>query len=145
MDTRDRQGRTALTIAAANNQLAAVASLLAHGASETAQDLEGNTALIAAARAGHVEALRELLLARADVNQVNRLGRSALAEAVVRGDGGPRFIEIARMLLARGASVEQFDAGGLLPLRHAELRGQVQMAELLRRAAWADKPSTLER
>lgn len=40
-----------------------------------------------------------------DVDHVNRLGRTALLEAIILGDGGPRHREIVRLLIHAGASV----------------------------------------
>ena len=108
-------------------------------------DSSGHAALMAAAQQGRVQAVRELLRTRVDVNQVDGQGQTALLQAVVRGDGGPAYVEIVRLLLARGANPEQADASGVSPLTHAERRGQVLVAALLRAASMADKPSTLER
>jgi ankyrin repeat protein len=98
----------------------------------------GGTALIPACHYGHVETVRVLLEwpgpNRIDVNHVNRLGWSALLEAVILGDGGPRHTEIVRLLLAHGAHPNLADREGVTPLGHAAQRRQTAVAELLRRA-----------
>jgi hypothetical protein len=81
-----------------------------------------------------VETVRELLKTRIDLDHVNRLGWTALLEAVILGDGGPAHAEIVRLLLAHGAQVNLPDAQGVTPLRHAEQRSQTAVAEILRRA-----------
>jgi hypothetical protein len=53
---------------------------------------------------------------------------------VILGDGGPAHTEIVRLLVAHGASVDLPDAQGVTPLRHAEQRSQVAVAQILRRA-----------
>src|SRR6202008_132799 len=54
----------------------------------------GGTALIPAAHDGHTEAVRILLDTPIDKDHVNRLGWTALLEAVILGDGGSVHTEI---------------------------------------------------
>ncbi len=77
--------------------------------------------------------MRELLQTRFDFDHVNRLGWTALLETSILGDGGAAHTEIVRLLLARGARLQQADAQDVTPLAHAEWRGQVAIAEMLRR------------
>lgn len=95
----------------------------------------GGTALIPAAERGHVEVVQELLT-RTDVkiDHVNNLGWTALLEAVILGDGGPRRTEVVRLLIAAGANVNIADGRGVSPLAHARQRGYTQMIALLERA-----------
>ena len=95
----------------------------------------GGTALIPACHYGHVDTVRLLLQSsRIDVDHVNRLGWTALLEAVILGDGGSAHTEIVRLLLANGASVQRADAQGMTPLAHAQARGQQTIADILRKA-----------
>ena len=48
------------------------------------------TALIAAAHLGHAKVVEALIAAKAPLDHVNNLGWTALIEAIVLGDGGPR-------------------------------------------------------
>jgi hypothetical protein len=98
------------------------------------RDARRRTPLLAAAHHGHVETVRELLKTRIDVDHVNRLGWTALLEAIVLGDGGAAHTEIARLLVELGARLQLADAQGVTPLAHAEHRGQRTIAEILRRA-----------
>jgi ankyrin repeat protein len=96
----------------------------------------GGTALIPACHYGHVETVRLLLAAsRIDVDHVNRLGWTALLEAVILGDGGAAHTEIVRLLLAHGAQPDKPDAQGVSPLTHAQQRGQSAVADLISAAA----------
>ena len=95
----------------------------------------GGTALIPACHYGHVDTVRVLLewkgANRVDVNHVNRLGWTALLEAVILGDGGAAHTEIVRLLLAHGADRRIADREGVTPLEHARRRGQTAIVQLL--------------
>jgi uncharacterized protein len=94
----------------------------------------GGTALIPACHYGHVETVRLLLTTGIDVDHVNRLGWTALLEAILLGDGGPAHTEIVRLLLAHNANPNLTDRDGVTPLAHATQRGQREIAQLLRAA-----------
>ena len=95
----------------------------------------GGTALIPAAERGHVDAVNYLLDHTAvDVNHVNFLGWTALLEAIVLSDGGPRHQRIVAALIRRGADVNIPDRSGQTPLRHARQRGYVKIKALLEAA-----------
>jgi uncharacterized protein len=94
----------------------------------------GGTALIPACHHGHVDTVRVLLATAIDVNHVNRLGWTALLEAILLGDGGPAHTEIVRLLLAHRADPNLADAQGVSPLAHAQQRGQREIAQALRAA-----------
>jgi ankyrin repeat protein len=81
-----------------------------------------------------VATVRELLTTRIDVDHVNRLGWTALLEAIILGDGGVAHTQIVRLLVAHGANVQLADAQGITPLAHAEQRGQRGIIEILRSA-----------
>lgn len=92
----------------------------------------GGTALIPACHYGHVETVRLLLASsRIDIDHANRLGWTALLEAVILGDGGAAHTEIVRLLLAHGANPAKPDGQGVTPLAHARQRGQTAVAALL--------------
>ena len=91
----------------------------------------GGTALIPAAHHGHTEAVRILLATAIDKDHVNRLGWTALLEAVILGDGGPVHTEIVRLLVEAGANVNIADREGVTPLQHAKRRGYAAMVRIL--------------
>ncbi|GLW53086.1 ankyrin repeat domain-containing protein [Kitasatospora phosalacinea] len=95
----------------------------------------GGVSLIPAAERGHVAYVRAVLAETdIDVDHVNRLGWTALLEAVILGDGGRAHAEVVRLLLAAGASPRLADADGVTARQHAERRGFATLAELLRTA-----------
>ena len=91
----------------------------------------GGTALIPAAHHGHPDAVRVLLATAIDKDHVNKLGWTALLEAVILGDGGPVHTEIVRLLVEAGASVDIADREKVTPLQHAKRRGFAGMARIL--------------
>ncbi len=97
-------------------------------------DSYNGTGLIRAADRGHVEVIRELLKTDIAINHVNRLGWTALLEAIILGDGGPRHTEVVRLLVAAGADVNIKDSGGISPLGHAQRRGFGEIAAILQGA-----------
>ena len=89
------------------------------------------TALIAAAHLGHDGAVRELIRAGAPLDHVNNLGWTALIEAVILGNGGPRHVATVKALVDAGAQRNLADRGGMTPLEHARQRGYAEMVKLL--------------
>lgn len=81
-DARDKDGRTALMLAALVDADAAVKALLAKGAGVDVADAEGDTALLLAARRGSLKALQRLCKAGADFFKT--------------ADGGSRAFDAAR-------------------------------------------------
>ena len=72
-----------------------------------------------------------------DRDHVNRLGWTALHEAVVLGDGGHAHVATVRELLRGGVDTGVPDADGVTALEHAERRGFDGIARLLRAAPGA--------
>jgi ankyrin repeat protein len=113
-----------------------LAAMLATGKVEySKRNRYGGNALIPACERGHVETVR-LLLERSeiDVNHINNLGWTGLLEAVILSDGGPRHIEIVRLLLAAGADPNIADKDGVTPLQHARDRRYDAIAALIKDA-----------
>ena len=94
----------------------------------------GGNALIPACERGHVEAVKVLLTSAIDVNHVNNLGWTCLLEIVILGDGGPRHVEVTRLVLAAGANPNLADKDGVSPLAHARRKGQGEIARLIESA-----------
>ena len=122
----------AVTIAAVADDEETLRVLLAAGASaKLVTSRYDGTALIAAAHLGHEGVVRLLIEAGAPLDHVNNLHWTALIEAIVLGDGGPRHLATVRALLAAGASARLADRQGRTPLELARSRGYVAMVEAL--------------
>ncbi len=105
------------------------------GADPAITNRYGGVALIPASERGHVEVVRYLLSETdVDVDHVNDLGWTALLEAILLSDGGPRHQEIVRLLIENGADVDQADGAGVRPLTHAIARGQTEIVAILEAA-----------
>ena len=107
---------------------------LANGAKVNDKDRFNGTGLIRAAERGHARIVRRLLETDIEADHVNRLGWTALLEAIVLGEGGPRHVATVRALVDGGAGVNVPDSDGVTPLAHAEERGQEEIARILRAA-----------
>ena len=130
------QGRyDAVTIAAVADDEATLRVLLAGGASAglTTSRYDG-TALIAAAHLGHDGVVRQLIQVGAPLDHVNNLHWTAVIEAIVLGDGGPRHQATLKALLDAGASTQRADRSGTTPLQLAQARGYTAMVQLLQAA-----------
>ncbi len=82
------------------------------------------SALIPACERGHVETVQ--LLANTKnypIDHVNRLGWTALMEAIVLGDGSNKYQQIVKILKDAGAKMDIPDNDGITPLHHAKSRG----------------------
>jgi ankyrin repeat protein len=105
------------------------------GADPAITNRYGGVAVIPASERGHVEVVRYLLNETdVDVDHVNRLGWTALLEAILLSDGGPRHQEIVSLLIEHGADVDLADGDGIRPLAHARARGHTATAALLEAA-----------
>jgi hypothetical protein len=128
----DVQRYDIVTIAAVQDDVRMVTLALSLGTSarNVTSPYDG-TALIAAAHLGHAGVVRELIKAKAPLDHVNNLGWTALIEAVVLGNGGPRHVETVRALVDAGANVNIHDWQGTTPLAHARERQYAEMIRIL--------------
>ncbi|MGH7390334.1 MAG: ankyrin repeat domain-containing protein [Candidatus Rokuibacteriota bacterium] len=134
VNVQDQTRQSAFLIATSEGYVELLRLALEAGADVRRTDSYDGTGLIRAAHHGHAEVVRELLRAKCPVDHVNRLGWTALLEAIVLGDGGPRHTETVRLLVEAGADVNLADGGGVTPLAHARQRGQTRIVEILERA-----------
>lgn len=135
LDALENDRYDAVTIAAVADDETTLATLLALGASarQTTSRYDG-TALIAAAHLGHDGVVRQLVAAGAPLDHVNNLHWTAVIEAIVLGDGGPRHQATLAALLKAGADVTLGDRQGNTPLKLAEQRGYGDMVRMLKDA-----------
>lgn len=106
--------------AGASGQTELVKLYLANGARFDIFNRYNGSALIPACERGHVETVRLLVNTKNyPVNHVNRLGWTALMEAVVLGNGTKKYQEIVQILKDGGADLRIPDKDGITALQHA--------------------------
>ena len=108
---------------------------LANGADVDAKDSYNGTGLIRAADRGYTTIVRRLLETKIDVDHVNRLGWTALLEAVILGGGDAAHVEVVRLLVDAGVDTEIADGNGVTALAHARNEGYGKMVEILEGAS----------
>ena len=107
---------------------------LGAGADVDAKDSYNGTGLIRAGERGYARIVRRLLDTDIELDHVNRLGWTALLEAIILGEGGRAHTETVRLLVDAGADVNLADKDGTTPLEHARRRGFTEIARILRAA-----------
>ena len=125
----------AVTIAAVADDEETLRLLLALGASaKLITSRYDGTALIAAAHLGHDGVVGQLIQAGAPLDHVNNLHWTALIEAIVLGQGGPRHVATLQALVEAGANTQLTDREGRTPLALARARGYEPMVAILLKA-----------
>lgn len=135
LDLLEADRYDAVTIASVADDEETLRVLLALGASakQVTSRYEG-TALIAAAHLGHDGVVRQLIAAGAPLDHVNNLHWTAVIEAIVLGDGGPRHQATLKALIDAGANLHLADRQGNTPLQLARSRGYAAMVKMLQAA-----------
>jgi len=118
--------------AGANGQTSLVNLFLDHGARFDVFNRYNGTALIPACERGHVETVKVLANTKGfPIDHVNRLGWTALMEAVVLGDGSQKYQQIIQLLKDAGANLSIPDFEGISPLQHAKNRDFKEIVAIL--------------
>jgi uncharacterized protein len=136
VNAKDDTVQSAYLISTSEGHLRLLELALRNGARVNDKDSFNGTGLIRAADRGHAYVAGRLVRAGIEIDHVNNLGWTALHEAIILGDGGPRYLDTVRVLVAAGADVGIPSArDGVSPVEHARSRGYDPMAALLERAA----------
>lgn len=118
--------------AGASGQTELIKLFLANGARFDIFNRYNGTALIPACERGHVETVKVLVHTKGfPINHVNRLGWTALLEAVILGNGGKKHQEIVQILKDGGADLNIPDHDGITALQHAKSRGFREIVKIL--------------
>lgn len=115
--------------AAAADDAAEIAALLAKGAEIDARDGSGATALLVATHGNKVDAARALIEAGADVNAKDDISDSPYLYAGARG-----HLDILKLTLAHGADLKSINRYGGTALIPAAERGHVETVDTLIKA-----------
>jgi uncharacterized protein len=127
VNTRDKDGSTALMFAAYNGHVDIIRELISKGASINLQDSNGRTALMMASSGPFPDAVKMLLDHQADPNIIDRDEHySALMYAAAEGQ-----LEVVRILLANRADPALKDIDGDDAETFAKNNGHKEIVSLL--------------
>lgn len=130
INSRDRDGKPALVVAAEHANLAVLRFLLEEAANPDLPDKRTTrTALLVASELGNGAIVRLLLGAKADLTKTDRQGETALMKAARAGS-----FDAVRLLIDAGADVNITDYAGHTALWHAEDGRQQRIAKIIREA-----------
>ena len=115
-DALDDRHDTPWLVTGVTGSVRMLEALLPANPDMTIENRYGGLSVIPASERGHVNYVRRVVRTGIDVNHINQLGWTALLEAIILGDGGPRYQEIVRILLAAGADRTIRDADGVSAL-----------------------------
>ncbi|HVY76024.1 MAG TPA: ankyrin repeat domain-containing protein [Puia sp.] len=119
--------------AGASGQTELVRLFLEHDARFDIFNRYKGTALIPACERGHIETARLLANTKGfPINHVNRLGWTALMEAIVLGDGSDKYRQVVQILKDAGARLDIPDHEGIRPLQQAMSRGFREIVTILK-------------
>ncbi|MEV0052344.1 ankyrin repeat domain-containing protein [Saccharopolyspora shandongensis] len=133
-NAQDDRRDSAFLVTGVTGSVAMLEALLPANPDFTVTNRFGGISIIPASERGHVDYVRAAARAGLNVDHVNRLGWTALLEAVILGDGSRPYQEIVQILLDAGADANIPDHDGVTALRHAEAHGYTKIAEILRSA-----------
>lgn len=135
VNIRDKMLNNPFLYAGAEGYLDILKLTIKAGADPKLLNRFGGTALIPAGEHGHVEVIRELLTTtKIDVNHINTPGWTALLEAILLNNGGPRQQQAVQLLVDHGANVNIADKNGVTPLQHARAKGFSEIVRILESA-----------
>lgn len=133
VNAQDNQLDSPFLYAGASGQTELVKLFLENGARFDIFNRYNGTALIPACERGFVETVKVLVKTKNfPVNHVNRLGWTALMEAVILGNGTEKYQEIVQLLKDNGADISIPDHHGKTPLQHTESLGFKEIAAILK-------------
>ncbi|MGQ7869399.1 ankyrin repeat domain-containing protein [Sunxiuqinia sp. sy24] len=136
VNQQDKQLASPFLHAGATGQTELLKLFLANGARFDVFNRYYGSALIPACERAHIETVR--LLANTQdfpIDHINRLGWTALLEAIILGDGSAKYQEVVRILIAAGCDISLADGEGVSPLQHAKRANQTAIANLLEETA----------
>lgn len=135
VNLQDEQLDSPFLYAGASGQTEFVKLFLANGARFDVFNRYNGTALIPACERGHLETVKVLTHTSGfPIDHVNRLGWTALMEAVILGNGSEKYQQIVIILVNAGCGTDIADKNGVTPLQHARSLKYDKIAKILESA-----------
>ncbi|MFC6287434.1 ankyrin repeat domain-containing protein [Nocardioides sp. GCM10027113] len=142
VNAKDGTQQSAYLIATSEGYLDLLRLTLERGADVRSRDSFDGTGLIRAAERGHHLVVGELLQAGVERDHVNRLGWTAIHEAVWLGEDTLSYEDTVRVLVAGGVALDLPSVReGLTPLQMARSRGFTRLETVLEPALTARRPA----
>jgi hypothetical protein len=136
VNQQDYQKDSPFLYAGAAGHLELVKLYLKNGARFDVFNRYYGSALIPACERGHIDVVKLLSnTPNYPIDHVNRLGWTALMEAVVLGDGSEKFKDIVQILIDAGCDINIPDNDKITALQHAKARGFIEIVSILERAS----------
>ena len=135
VNAQDNMLNSPFLYAGANGNVALLKMCLEHGANFKIYNRYGGTALIPAAEKGHLEIV-EILTKVPDfpIDHINKLGWTALIEAVILSKQNDTQTAIVKTLVDAGSDVNIPDGDGVTSLEHAKKRSLTAIISILEEA-----------
>jgi ankyrin repeat protein len=136
VNQQDQRQDSPFLYAGAAGHTALVQLYLSNGARFDVFNRYNGTALIPACERGHLEVVKILANTKGfPIDHVNRLGWTALMEAVILGNGSQKFVNVVQTLVDAGCNIHIADHDKITPLQHAKSKGYVSIVQILEKAS----------
>jgi uncharacterized protein len=136
VNQQDNQKDSPFLYAGATGYTDLVKLFLQNGARFDIFNRYNGSALIPACERGYVDVVRILSNTKGfPIDHVNRLGWTALMEAVYLGDGSEKYVEVVQILVDAGCNINIPDKDGITAMQHAKSRGYVRIVEVLEKVS----------
>ncbi|WP_235324627.1 ankyrin repeat domain-containing protein [Pedobacter lusitanus] len=135
VNAQDKMLNSSFLYAGASGYLDILKLCIKAGADYTVFNRYYGTALIPACERGHTTVVAELLKdEKFPIDHINKLGWTALLEAIILNNGNSKQVEIVAMLINAGCNVNLADKEGVTPLTHAKNKKFEPIVLLLKKA-----------
>ena len=146
VNAKDDTQQSAYLVTTSEGYLDLLDLALAHGGDVASKDSFNGTGLIRAGERGHTGVVGRLIRAGVEVNHVNRLGWTALHEAIIFSKGTTAYDDTVRVLVAGGADVRlPARRDGVAPLDQARNKGAARQVATLEKALRQDAAGPVDR